>query len=720
MSGRRAGLLELGLVLLLVSLFVWKGLVPAWRELNTDFPNYYLTARLYRGGSSLDRVYEWIWFQRQKDHAGIDRGVVGYVPLSPYSALLVAPLAMLPPLVAKRCWLCANLVLLGATIPLLRSMTRLTHLRVTLLLFLSIVPLRANFLFGQQYLVLLFLVALAASFYLRGRDFACGAVLAVAAALKIYPVLFAAFFLLKGRWRALVGLSVVVASLIAAAIPLFGAETLRVYLAQILPRALLGEGNDPYHLGFNSTATLLRRMLVAEPDLNPHPIVQAPAVFAALQPSIQALLVASTAWAIAPGMHRDRARAPLEWGAFVALLLAMSTSSSSYHFCVLILSTVLGVDFLLSADRVGTAFLLSGLHTFLSLPLHWPPAGELAGYGCLLGVPRLYALFGYWGTFLWTLTRASPAPVRGRWEAPSFAAALAGLALVGFASTRRHVDRQRVPGAARLPVEGATRFANAPTVAEQGVYFSEMEAYDRYTLGFAGSGSAPQLGPGVDWFHPTVSSAGASLWVERSSRRSNVYRVRLDTPFDLGRSSPAAKDAEKPAISADGRWLAFLREDEAGRASLWVEDVAASPSSAVVGGEARRVVGSDYDVLDEAFFPDGRIVFAARPQGKASLFVAHPASGAIVGLFSGNARVRYPAVSPDARWLAFSEDEGGAWQLRLLDLATGDRLTLSHADCNATTPCWTLDSKSIVYASDCWRNLGNTTLWRIDVPYFTR
>jgi hypothetical protein len=52
-------------LLVLVALFTVKGFIPAWEHLNTDFPNYYIGAQLYRRGYPIERVYEWIWFQRQ-------------------------------------------------------------------------------------------------------------------------------------------------------------------------------------------------------------------------------------------------------------------------------------------------------------------------------------------------------------------------------------------------------------------------------------------------------------------------------------------------------------------------------------------------------------------------------------------------------------------------------------------------------------------------------
>src|ERR1051325_4762345 len=63
---------ESAILLLLVGMFLWRGFIPGWKTLNTDFSNYYLAARLYRQGSALDQVYDWAWFIRQKDHAGID------------------------------------------------------------------------------------------------------------------------------------------------------------------------------------------------------------------------------------------------------------------------------------------------------------------------------------------------------------------------------------------------------------------------------------------------------------------------------------------------------------------------------------------------------------------------------------------------------------------------------------------------------------------------
>ena len=92
------------LVLLALAAYIGGRALPrAWRHLNTDFPNYYITARLWREGYSTNRIYEWIWFQRQKDYMGItrsDQPVVGFVPHTPFSALIASPLTFWSPFVA--------------------------------------------------------------------------------------------------------------------------------------------------------------------------------------------------------------------------------------------------------------------------------------------------------------------------------------------------------------------------------------------------------------------------------------------------------------------------------------------------------------------------------------------------------------------------------------------------------------------------------------------
>src|SRR5215472_15785087 len=119
--------LERGTLILLVAYLLIHSIPRAWGTLNTDFPNYYLTARLANEGHDTARVYEWVWLQRAKDHRAIDDPVIGLIPLTSFSALMVWPLAHLAPLQAKHVWILVNLALLFPLCWMLRSMTGLSY-----------------------------------------------------------------------------------------------------------------------------------------------------------------------------------------------------------------------------------------------------------------------------------------------------------------------------------------------------------------------------------------------------------------------------------------------------------------------------------------------------------------------------------------------------------------------------------------------------------------
>src|SRR5271156_3946385 len=127
--------MEIAACAALAALLVWKGILPGWRFLNTDFSNYYVVARLLREGYSLDRIYDWLWLQRVKDHWGIGVGqsVVSFAGLTPFSALPVLPLTLWSVMTAKRLWLLINMVMLVASVEMVQRATSLGRRRTWLL-----------------------------------------------------------------------------------------------------------------------------------------------------------------------------------------------------------------------------------------------------------------------------------------------------------------------------------------------------------------------------------------------------------------------------------------------------------------------------------------------------------------------------------------------------------------------------------------------------------
>ena len=712
---RRAAWIERTLVFVLAALFVWRGLIPAWRSLNTDFPNYYLAARLFRGGYPLERVYDWVWFQRQKDHAGIDQPLVGYAPLSLFSALLVAPLAGLPPLEAKRIWLVVSLFLLGAAAMLLHLMTRLTPRRIALIVFLAVVPLRTNFLFGQQYVFLLLLLTLAAWLYSRERSFASGSVLAVAAALKIYPVLFVPpTSLRKRQWRALGGLLATLLPLVFLGIHLFGSETMRLYLLDVLPRSLRGENNGPYAVVLNSPTVLLRRLFVTEPELNPHPWLDVPTLFAALQPLVQALIFVPALWLLTP-RRADSRREMLEWGVIRRGSSGLLGVSATYHFCVkLTLPAVLAANelFRLGWVKRGWAFVL--LYAAVCAPLLRFVPESPAGWRIFLGFPRLYALLAFWMAYLWILRRMRFGQLRrrSRRDAIGFAVLFGVLVTGGWVSGLRHAKGLRASNAGRVERRTVTLVATAPAVVGDDIYFNRMGAGGS-VLDRTGPPLEILAAPGTELFHPTVAEGSPEGWVELSSTTSKIVRfARSATRLSVAELPVEVEEAEQPASSRDGRWLAFLRTVR-GRGDLYLLERAGPESRPGAVARERHVDGAPHDILDLAFFPNDRIVVAAVREGRPRLYAGDVGSEKFVELATGGLPARYPAVSPDGAWLAYGREEHGAWQLWVMNVQGGEQVRLTEADCNSIEPAWAPDSKNLVYATDCGRGLGYTALNRI-------
>jgi hypothetical protein len=713
------------LLIVLVGGFTVTGLVPAWRHLNSDFPNYYLVARLYRVGYPLERIYEWTWLQRQKDRQGIDQRLVSFIPSTLPSALAVAPWSSLPPLEAKRRWLILNLALLLLTAFLLTRFTKLGWERIALLIFLTFIPLRDEFLFGQMHLVVLLLLTLAAWLFFRDSQILSGISLAIAAALKIFPALFVIYFAWKRQWRAAIGLALGLVGVAATSLCLFGKSACLLYVRQVLPAALRGETLDPYNPAWNSWTALVRRLFIAEPELNPAPVAHLLWLYAFLQPFIHAFIFVVFMWAIGSKKHDDE-RTRIEWATFLFLLLFLSSQPGSYHFVALILTAALVVDYLLAHQRfvqVGIAVATYALIGAPMLRLPWITISA-AGWGNLLFFPRLAWMTAFGGVLLWTLVPRLRQSLRARFHVNSAALAASTLIVIsaaGFISTERHLRGQFENYDARIAVTPGSLLASDPTLTSSGTLFTSMTPTG-YTIRRQQNGKGEDLhGLNGDWFHPTAAGDANSIWAEQSTwNGSRVVRFASDATGQqsvLTTDDTEAEDAEQPVASRDGQFLAFMRPVR-GRNSLWVEKISPIFPAAENRGSAqpKEIAGEEYDVREATFLPDNRLIFSAKRNDRFRLFVATRSDKIeIEELSKPSCSARYPAVSPDGQWIAFSCEEGSAAQIHVADLdgngVLGKKdLQLTSGDCNSISPAWTADSKRLVYATDCGRGLGLTAL----------
>lgn len=710
-SGQRIERLVLAV---LVIGFVVKGFIPAWTHLNSDFPNYYLVARLYRAGYPLERVYDWIWFQRQKDHLGIKQGLVSFIPSTIPSALAVAPWCSLPPLAAKHRWLLLNVVLLLFTGFLLGRITRLGWDRIALVMFLAWIPLRNNFLFGQMHVAVLFLLTLAAWLFFRRSHFFAGIALAIAATLKIYPVLFLIYFAWKRQWKAAAGLTIGVIGAVIGSLYLFGKDVCRLYAVQVLPAGLRGESLDPYNPGWNSWTALLRRLFIAEPELNPAPVAHLPWLYALLHPLVHGFILIMFMWAI--GSRRsDTERTKLEWGAFLFLLLFLSSQPGSYHFVALILTAALVFEYLLNRERWHRIVTVGAVYALIGAPAIRFPWATQTGWQNLFFFSRLgfMAIFGC--SLLALLVPRSRELLQAQFNRKNTliaASALMVIVIIGFFANEEHLIGQFENYQARIATTPGNLLASEPAVSGGWIFFTKMIP-SGYTISRTYAGAVQEF-PAIrgDLLHATGSDNANVEWAEESSSEgSRVVQLALGATNQQNRKVAVAENAEEPVVSPDGQVLAFLRDTQ-GRDSLWIREI----DSHREPGAEREIVGEHYDVHEPTFLPDNRMIFSSKQNGRFALYIATQ-QGEVEVQENPTCSARYPAISPDGHWLAFGCEQNGSTQIHVMEWPGKQDFQLTSGDCNSIRPVWTADSKRLIYATDCGRGLGLTALAELHVVH---
>jgi hypothetical protein len=686
----------------LVVAFALSAFLPAWRTMNTDFPNYYLAASLHRHGIPLDRAYDWRWFQRYKDHLEIDQSIVGFAPHPPMCALPMLPLAGLPPLEAKRAWLILNLGFLALALWILHSVTRLSWRRILLLSFLCILPLRENFLFGQYYVLILLLICLAYFAFLRGHRFTCGAVLAAAASLKIFPAFFLILFLRKRDWRAAAGLIAGGSALEATSVITFGWDVHRIYLLEVLPRALHGDLVGPYTLQWNSFTALCHKLLLAEPELNPYPLLNSPWAYALVQACIATAFLFS--FLFFTGDDETRQTTAWEWSTFLVLLILLSSMPTAYHHCVLIFTAAVAIESLLENRKHRAAFAFVLLFAIACYPL--------PGFVFLRLQGRLIAVFLLYVLLLWK------SPARADARTRTALAALAAVFLVALTASNLHSLRHRSEDFSRRlpdPSEGYSTFTAAK--AQQDLVLDKMVS-DGFAAVILPGGVVQRMPEPGDVLSIAASSEAPYVYFELTNRRSQIVRLAAG---QIGRPEAVPEyvaEGQDPAVSPDGRWLAFIHDNRGdargdnrdaahGTPTIWISKDGAPPAPA-------RGAQNLHDVLEMSVTPSGDIIAATGSPANPRLVLLHSDSGQAQPLTEIAGPVRYPAISPDGKRIAFSRRESGSWHLFLRDLAQSTEQQLTTAACNAVSPSWE-DSQTLLYASDCGRGLGLSATVRMNM-----
>jgi hypothetical protein len=528
-----------------------------WMNAETDFPNYYTAAVLVRERQPLHKFYDWTWFARQMNYAGNGTQIGAYTPQTPLTMLPMVALAGFPPQTAKRIWLVSNLLFLGATILLLSQITGFRFEAIWLLAFCGYFSLRTNFHFGQYYVFLLFLLTAAFYFLDRKRDWIGGVSTGIAFALKLYGGPLLLLFAFKRQWKALVGMAATVVVLAGAAVVLFGPADFWYYATQILPRSLEMGQVDPYNPGDAAIATVLMRSFVMEPELNPHPLWQAPWLLFFLRSFISLAIVAF----LFLGVIRNRTSDRHDFAWFVIAALLLSTSTSSYTYILLLLPLVLLLD---ESASVRNVFLIAS-YVLLTLPLR--PAWLF---------PKVWLLFSLFIVAGWPCWREIPR----RWAV----AAVAGVAFISFFTARqRMMSYENEPGQhfERVAVETGALFSSYPVISRAGLFYQSM-GHERYVLRWLHDGRSEELAFEGQALQPRLARDGVSVDFELVANRNSTM-MEFDPSTRKSTQIAMATNRSAAVVSPDGKWMAF-ESDRDGPTHIWLRDLATGSETRLTGG----------------------------------------------------------------------------------------------------------------------------------------
>jgi len=649
---------------------VWSEVLPAARRIATDFSNYYIPARLIARGASTARLYEFSWFQRQMEYAGIHDALGGFNYFPPPAALPLIPLGGLDAVTAKTVWTAANLVMLVALLLVLRRTARLPLAAGLTLAALSGSSLRDNFLFGQFYIALTLLVAVALLLMLSGRTRGAGALLGIGTALKLYPAPFLVYFIARRDWRAVSAFLGAIAVTYAASIGVLGWPLHEHYFQSILPASLAGQTDTPFHPALQSWTSVLRVLLVREPTLNPHPLLDAPFVFHLLRDASLLALLALLVYTI-----RDRGDAAALSLTVLALLL-LSTSAFSYHTFLAIIPVGCWMPELWRRRRWATLATSVGLYMFAVSPYAaaWPTLH--------LRLCALAALF-----FL-LLRELQP------WRLPR--AVAVAIALVSLAhatwAVRPHAQDNAVP------VAWDAFHIESPTAARDALVYSALgcPGCRRYQL----RGTVPPGVPDGHQLAPAFARDGRALFVEMAAGdRSRIVLVEAGAATDW--SSPD-QNCGQPDGSGDGTRMVAVCDKH-----LFLFDAP---------GRGHPLPVGEGEVADPALSPDGaRVAFARLSAGHWHLCEVDAAGGAVRPLVAAQADERGPRYSPDGAHLVFSRRVGGWDALWIRDLSTGAEQQVSRGTGNDNQPAWSEDGRSVFFASDRGRGIFMPAIYRLDL-----
>lgn len=390
------------------ALFLGHVVAPG-RGITPGFVSYYTAARLVRDGAQVSRFYDDDWFAART--AMYERTVTDvFYHNPPTVALLLLPVAGFDHGTARRVLTAVSLLALAAALYLLldglapRGPFALALVAVVLIF----QPIFANFSFGQVYALLLALLAVAWHGYRRRQPAVLGVALGAMIVFKVAGALLPLLLLAQRRWRALAWAVASVLAVGLSSLPWLGVDAWRAYAGRLRD---LGSRPELSVTAYQTQLGFIRHLLAFDPDWNPNPVFDAPAVAGAAVwlgflgvVGVATYLAVGSARALASLGGGESARSgdysstdDSVFGAFVVMSVFLSPLALDYHYVLLVVPFAIVAARSVERDSGWRAAILALAVALvaLDLPYRSPPLAD--GAWALLAYPKLYGAWLLWG-----------------------------------------------------------------------------------------------------------------------------------------------------------------------------------------------------------------------------------------------------------------------------------------------------------------------------------
>ena len=198
-----------------------------------------------------------------------------------------------------------------------------------------------------------------------------------------------------------------------------------------------------------------------------------------------------------------------------------------------------------------------------------------------------------------------------------------------------------------------------------------LKLADRWLTRGSGINLQPTYSPDGEWVLFTSNrSANLDLW-EISARSGALRRITDDPGTDWD-----------PGFTPDGKNILFT-SNRSGNYEIWIADAD--------GSNARRVTRDDVDAENATATPDGWIAYVSFNPSKRGLWKIRRDGSRAARL--AESRVVTPEVSPDGRYVAYSDGEG----LVFVRIEDGARVPFDLRARGASHPRWMQEGRAVAF-----------------------